>query len=70
MIYDIVETPRASGFTPSYTRVGGVMFDVNADWVEKVREFVAGLHAGARRTWTGCSTATASSSTAPRASAC
>lgn len=39
-IYDIVEYASGQRFHTSYTRVGGVMFDVNLDWVNKVREFV------------------------------
>jgi NADH-quinone oxidoreductase subunit D len=39
-IYDIVEYAAGQRFHASYTRVGGVLFDVNADWADKVREFV------------------------------
>ena len=39
-IYDIVEYASGQRFHASYTRVGGVLFDVNADWADKVREFV------------------------------
>jgi len=39
LIYDIVEYASGQRFHTSYTRVGGVMFDVNNDWVEKVRSF-------------------------------
>jgi NADH-quinone oxidoreductase subunit D len=39
-IYDIVEYASGQRFHASYTRVGGVLFDVNNDWVEKVRTFV------------------------------
>jgi NADH-quinone oxidoreductase subunit D len=42
-IYDISEYASGQRFHASYTRVGGVLFDVNADWVEKVRKFVAGF---------------------------
>jgi NADH-quinone oxidoreductase subunit D len=42
-IYDIVEYASGQRFHSSYTRVGGVLFDVNLDWVEKVREFVKGF---------------------------
>jgi NADH-quinone oxidoreductase subunit D len=41
MIYDISEYASGQRFHSSYTRVGGVLFDVNNDWVEKVRTFVA-----------------------------
>ena len=70
VIYDIFETLSGQRFTHSYTRVGG------AD----VRRHAAGDREGphvrqdvSRRrstTWSGCSTATASSSIARRASAC
>src|SRR5687767_4571753 len=43
MIYDISEYASGQRFHSSYTRVGGVLFDVNNDWVEKVRKFVAGF---------------------------
>ncbi|MBX3442441.1 MAG: NADH dehydrogenase (quinone) subunit D [Planctomyces sp.] len=39
-IYDIVEYASGQRFHTSYTRVGGVLFDVNNDWVNKVRSFV------------------------------
>lgn len=42
-IYDIIELASGQRFHSSYTRVGGVMFDVNDLWVSKVREFVQGL---------------------------
>jgi NADH-quinone oxidoreductase subunit D len=40
MIYDIVEYASGQRFHSSYTRVGGVLFDVNNDWVDKVRKFL------------------------------
>lgn len=40
LIYDICEYASGQRFHSSYTRVGGVMFDVNNDWVEKVRKFI------------------------------
>lgn len=43
LIYDIVETASGQRFHTSYTRVGGVLFDVNNEWVEKVRKFVREL---------------------------
>jgi NADH-quinone oxidoreductase subunit D len=43
LIYDIVEYASGQRFHTSYTRVGGVMFDVNLDWVEKVRRFLKGI---------------------------
>jgi NADH-quinone oxidoreductase subunit D len=39
-IYDIVEYASGQRFHASYTRVGGVLFDVNNEWVDKVRKFV------------------------------
>lgn len=42
-IYDIIELASGQRFHSSYTRVGGVMFDVNDLWVRKVREFIEGL---------------------------
>ena len=42
-IYDLVEYASGQRFHASYTRVGGVLFDVNLDWIEKIREFVKGF---------------------------
>ena len=42
-IYDIVEYASGQRFHSSYTRVGGVLLDVNLDWVQKVRDFVKGF---------------------------
>jgi NADH-quinone oxidoreductase subunit D len=39
-IYDIVEYASGQRFHTSYTRVGGVLFDVTTEWVDKVRRFV------------------------------
>jgi len=39
-VYDICETASGQRFHPSYTRVGGLMNDVNDDFVAKVRDFV------------------------------
>jgi NADH-quinone oxidoreductase subunit D len=39
-IYDIVEYASGQRFHSSYTRVGGVLFDVNLEWIAKVRKFV------------------------------
>lgn len=39
-IYDIVELASGQRFHTSYTRVGGVLFDVNTDWVNRVRKFI------------------------------
>src|SRR5262245_28696715 len=40
LIYDICEHASGQRFHSSYTRVGGVLFDVNNEWVEKVRSFL------------------------------
>lgn len=42
-IYDIAEFMSGQRFHNSYTRVGGVLFDVNNAWVDKVREFCKGF---------------------------
>jgi NADH-quinone oxidoreductase subunit D len=42
-IYDIVEYASGQRFHASYTRVGGVLFDVNNAWVDKVRQFIRGF---------------------------
>jgi len=39
-LYDIFETASGQRFHPSYLRVGGLMNDVNDDFVAKVRDFV------------------------------
>src|SRR5262245_26015355 len=39
-IYDISEVASGQRFHPSYTRVGGLMNDVNDDWIAQVRSFV------------------------------
>ena len=38
-IYNLVEYASGQRFHNSYTRVGGVLFDVNMDWVNRVRKF-------------------------------
>jgi len=43
LIYDICETASGQRFHPSYTRVGGLMYDVNESFVDKVRAFVKGF---------------------------
>src|SRR5580658_4715253 len=40
VLYDIFETISGQRFHPSYTRVGGLLFDVTDDFVRKVRTFV------------------------------
>lgn len=40
VIYDIFETACGARFTNSYTRVGGLMYDVNSLFIEKVRAFI------------------------------
>src|SRR6187401_3432244 len=44
-IYDIVEYASGQRFHASFTRVGGVMFDVNNAWIDKVRKFIRDLPA-------------------------
>jgi NADH-quinone oxidoreductase subunit D len=39
-IYDICEFAAGQRFHPSYTRVGGLMRDVDDVWIQKVRDFV------------------------------
>jgi NADH-quinone oxidoreductase subunit D len=39
-IYDISEFASGQRFHPSYTRLGGLMRDVDDDWIDKVRAFV------------------------------
>jgi NADH-quinone oxidoreductase subunit D len=43
-IYDLVEYASGQRFHASYTRVGGVLFDVNSAWIERVREFIKEFH--------------------------
>jgi NADH-quinone oxidoreductase subunit D len=43
LIYDIVESASGQRFHTSYTRVGGLLYDVNTQWVDKVRSFVKGF---------------------------
>jgi NADH-quinone oxidoreductase subunit D len=43
LIYDIQEWASGQRFHPSYTRVGGLMFDVNDAFIQKVRSFVKGF---------------------------
>lgn len=40
LLYDMFETAAGQRFHPSYTRVGGLLFDVNDVFVKKVRDFV------------------------------
>src|SRR5881398_2847045 len=44
LIYDICETASGQRFHPSYTRVGGLMYDVDDKFVQKVRAFVKDFH--------------------------
>src|ERR1700676_2981636 len=39
-IYDICEAAAGQRFHPSYTRLGGLMKDVDEEWILKVRAFV------------------------------
>jgi NADH-quinone oxidoreductase subunit D len=43
LIYDICEFASGQRFHPSYTRVGGLMCDVDDVWIAKVRDFVKGF---------------------------
>jgi NADH-quinone oxidoreductase subunit D len=43
LIYDICEFASGQRFHPSYTRVGGLMYDVDDVWIAKVRDFVKGF---------------------------
>lgn len=40
LLYDIFENAAGQRFHPSYTRVGGLAFDVNDEFLRKVRDFV------------------------------
>jgi NADH-quinone oxidoreductase subunit D len=40
VIYDIYETISGQRFHPSFTRVGGLLFDVKDDFIRKVRTFL------------------------------
>lgn len=43
VLYDIFELVCGARFTTSYTRVGGLMYDVDGRFVERVRDFVKGF---------------------------
>jgi len=43
LIYDISETASGQRFHPSYLRVGGLMYDIDDAFVQKVRSFVKGF---------------------------
>src|SRR5438270_3673002 len=43
LLYDIFETASGQRFHPSYTRVGGLVFDVNDAFIRQVRAFVKGF---------------------------
>jgi NADH-quinone oxidoreductase subunit D len=43
LIYDLCETASGQRFHASYTRVGGLLYDVSDEWIQKVREFVKGF---------------------------
>src|SRR5205809_1033188 len=42
-LYDIFERASGQRFHPSYTRVGGLMSDVDEPFVEQVRDFIKGF---------------------------
>src|SRR5271156_3799971 len=44
LIYDIFETMSGQRFHPSYTRVGGLMSDINDAAIAKIRDFVKNFH--------------------------
>src|SRR5437868_11478659 len=39
-IYDLCEMASGQRFHPSYTRVGGLLRDIDDEWIAKIREFV------------------------------
>jgi NADH-quinone oxidoreductase subunit D len=43
LIYDLCELASGQRFHSSYTRVGGLLYDVTDEWVRKVRDFLAGF---------------------------
>ena len=43
LIYDLCELASGQRYHPSYTRVGGLLYDVDDTWISKVREFLAGF---------------------------
>ena len=43
LIYDLVEYASGQRFHGSYTRVGGLMRDVDDDWIRRLRSFLAGF---------------------------
>jgi NADH-quinone oxidoreductase subunit D len=43
LIYDICETASGQRYHPSYTRVGGLMYDVDDVFIQKTRDFVKGF---------------------------
>jgi NADH-quinone oxidoreductase subunit D len=42
LLYDIFENASGQRFHPSYTRVGGLLFDINDVFIQKVRDFIKG----------------------------
>jgi len=43
LIYDIAQAASGQRFHPSYTRVGGLLYDVDDAWIAKVRDFLNGF---------------------------
>src|SRR6516165_7334033 len=43
LLYDIFECAGGQRFHPSYTRVGGLLFDINDVFIQKVRDFIKGF---------------------------
>ena len=53
-IYDIFETLCGARFTNSYTRVGGLMYDITPLAIEKIRDFRPAISRRRSTTWSGC----------------
>ena len=53
-IYDIFETLCGARFTNSYTRVGGLMYDITPLVVEMIRDVRRASFPRRSTTWTGC----------------
>jgi NADH-quinone oxidoreductase subunit D len=43
-IYDLCEEAAGQRFHPAYTRVGGLLRDVDDHWIDLLRDFVKGFH--------------------------
>ena len=70
-IYDICETRRRPALPSELSRASAACCAMSmTTWIDKVRAFVTRFSQGVRTTLFGCSIAIASSSSAPRTSAC